>query len=145
MKRIDDDEAERIRSEVDRVFSEAIPSRWRPSRSTVWHPPTDVYETDDSVVIMIEIAGLKQNEYELTLANRVLIVSGRRRDPAEKLAYHQMEIRYGEFRVQVFLPWPLAGKDRSIEATYEEGFLRIALPKREAIRVPVRYEEGDDA
>lgn len=138
MKRSYDNEAEWMQAKVNRVFAEAMPGRWRPDRGSVWHPPTDVYETDDSVVVIVEIAGLKEGNYELILTNRTLTVRGRRQKPEVKLAYHQMEIRYGEFRAQVYLPWPLRDTDEGIEATYEDGFLRVVLRKAQPRRVPVR-------
>jgi len=131
-------EFERMQAEINRAFAEAMPSRWRPDRSPVWHPPTDVYETNDSVVVLVEVAGLKEGDYELTLTNRTLTVKGRRRDPAEKLAYHQMEIRYGEFRTEVYLPWSLQDTDEGVTATYEDGFLRVELRKAQPRRIPVK-------
>lgn len=101
----------------------------------IWHPPTDVYETGDSAMVIVEIAGLSDDTYEISLTGRVLVVSGERRDPAEKLAYQQMEIRYGRFRTEVLLPWPLDGTDHTAE--YENGFLRIKLRKAQTRRVPV--------
>jgi len=134
-----------MRAEVNRVLAEAIPGRWRPDRGSVWRPPTDVYETDDSVVVIVEVAGLKEGDYEITLTNRTLTVKGQRRDPADKLAYHQMEINYGEFRTQVYLPWPLEDTDEGVEATYEDGFLRVVLRKAQPRRIPVRQrcDEGE--
>jgi HSP20 family molecular chaperone IbpA len=98
-----------------------------------------VYETDDYAVVMVEIAGLAEGDYEVILVGRQLVISGERRDPAEKLAYQQMEIRYGKFRTQVLLPWALdlAGQ----VASYENGFLRVLLRKAQARRVPVRVAE----
>lgn len=109
---------------------------WGMQNETVWRPPTDVYETDDSVVVVIEIAGLTPPDYEIVLQGRTLVVSGERRDPAEKLAYQQMEIRHGKFRTQVHLPWALEHTGQV--AVYENGFLKITLPKAQVRRVPVR-------
>ena len=133
-----DNEAEWRQAEVNRAFAEATPGRWRPDRGPVWYPPTDVYETDDNVVVIIEVAGLKEGDYELTLTNRTLTVRGRRLEPEDKLAYHQMEIRYGDFRAHIYLPWPLRDTDEGIEATYEDGFLRVVLRKAQPRRVPVK-------
>jgi len=140
MKRLRDNESEWIQSEVNRVFEESLPSRWRPDRGTAWRPPTDVYETDDSVVVIIEIPGLAAGDYQVTLTNRTLVVRGQRQEPGDKLAYHQMEIHYGEFRSQVHLPWALGHTEDSIEASYEEGFLRVLLRKAQPRRVPVRKD-----
>lgn len=135
-------DSEWIRTHVNRVLTEVVPNRWRSEPASVWHPPTDVYETDDSIVVVMEIAGLQEGDYELTLSSRSLEVRGRRRDPADKLAYHQMEIRYGEFRAQILLPWPVRDAEQGVEATYQAGFLRVELRKTEPRKVPVRHEDG---
>jgi HSP20 family molecular chaperone IbpA len=118
------------------VYRNPIPDlRWRLEGEASWRPPTDVYETDDSAVVIVEIAGLQESDLQVALNGRTLIVTGERRDPAEKLAYQQMEIRYGKFRTEVHLPWALDSEGQS--ATYEEGFLRITLRKAQSRRVPV--------
>jgi HSP20 family protein len=106
----------------------------------VWRPPTDVYETDDSVVVVVEIAGLSEGDYAVTLSGRMLLISGERHDPAEKLAYQQMEIRHGRFRTQVHLPWALEPQGQ--RASYAYGFLKVVLSKAQVRRVPVRTSES---
>jgi HSP20 family protein len=106
----------------------------------VWRPPTDVYETDASVVVVVEIAGLSEGDYTVTLSGRTLSITGERRDPAEKLAYQQMEIRHGRFRTQVHLPWALEAQGQ--QASYVNGFLKVVLAKAQARRVPVHAAEG---
>ena len=113
--------------------------RWGMSEA-VWRPPTDVYETDDSVVVVVEIAGLSEGDYAVVLSGRSLLISGERRDPAEKLAYQQMEIRHGRFRTQVHLPWALEPQGQ--HASYTNGFLKIILTKAQVRRVPVQTTEG---
>ncbi|MBL7184163.1 MAG: hypothetical protein ISS50_06905, partial [Anaerolineae bacterium] len=51
------DGIEQMEAEVDRLFDEVVPPRrWLPLRYIrTWRPPTDVYETDDSVVVKVEI------------------------------------------------------------------------------------------
>jgi HSP20 family protein len=92
-----------------------------------WRPPTDVYETTEAVVVKMEIAGMGEEDFDITFANGVLLVEGARRDAAEKTGYHQLEIAYGDFSVEVQLPMPLLVDH--ITATYENGFLLISLPK----------------
>ncbi|MCC7449759.1 MAG: Hsp20/alpha crystallin family protein [Anaerolineae bacterium] len=96
-------------------------------QSSIWRPPTDVFELEDRLVVLVEIAGMRDGEFNVVLQDRRLMISGvRRRVVRERIAYHQMEVRYGEFRTEVSLPWPV---DRdSVSATYREGFLRVELP-----------------
>lgn len=98
-------------------------------------PPTDVYECDEEVVVRVEVAGMKESDFNVSLTDRLLVVSGVREDPSPKVAYHQMEVRYGEFRTEVFLHWPV--DQEHITATYTEGFLHVTLPKMTARRVRV--------
>ena len=103
----------------------------------VWRPPTDVYETSGALVVRVEIAGMSEDDFDIELMRRELIVSGRREDNASgtKLAYQQMEVFYGEFRTEVYLPWSVDVS--AVEATYDDGFLTIMLPKVSVLRVPI--------
>ena len=106
-------------------------------RKRVWRPPTDVYETNEHVVVRVEVAGLRVEDFDISLTGRRLVISGLRRDPAEKLAYQQMEINYGEFRTEVYLPSAL--DHDKVEATYEAGFLSVRLPKKRETHVPITF------
>jgi HSP20 family protein len=96
-------------------------------RSHIWHPLTDVYETDDSVVVRVEIAGMQEDGFSLELNGRSLSIRGFRQDIQERRAYHQMEIRSGEFEIDLELPLPIEAE--RVEAVYSNGFLRVVLPK----------------
>jgi HSP20 family protein len=95
--------------------------------SYTWSPPTDVYETDASYIIRMEVAGMRQADFSIDLENNFLVISGERSEPAERRTYHQMEIRFGEFSTAIEIP---VGADVSrAEADYEDGFLTIVIPK----------------
>lgn len=107
------------------------------SRSRVWSPPTDVYETDEAVIIRVEVAGMKNAEFAISLDSQILTIQGLRPDQPERRAYHQMEIHFGEFQSQIGLHW-IVDQD-AIEAEYDDGFLRIVLP----ISKPQQIEIGE--
>lgn len=118
--------------DVERLLSEG----WVVCRHIcAWQPPTDVYEDDDGVVVRIEVAGMCSEDLSIALAGSRLLVGGTRVDPAPKHRYHQMEIRFGEFRVEVCLPWQVGPED--VEACYQQGFLEVRLPRPRLRRVPV--------
>jgi len=104
-------------------------------RSHVWRPPTDVYETEEAVVVRVEIAGMDEDDFSVILDGRYLSVRGVRADPPERRAYHQMEIRFGEFSTDVELPYEVILEE--IEAYYSNGFLRITLPKAQPKKIHV--------
>ena len=120
-------EVDRIFSEFDRFF-EGITSNGRvlSPKHQGWMPPTDVYETGEFAVVKIEIAGMREQDFDISFADGVLTVTGRRQDPSNKLTYHRLEVSYGEFMTQVRLPWPAA--EDQIQAKYEAGFLFVVLP-----------------
>ena len=96
-------------------------------RSSVWSPPTDMYETQANFVVRLEIAGMREEDFEVAVENNVLIISGHRPDLNERRAYHQMEIRFGRFEIAVDIPVPV--EIESSVAEYKDGFLLIQLPK----------------
>lgn len=93
----------------------------------MWRPPTDVYETRDALVVRMEIAGMSEDDFDITFADGHLTVRGVRHDREEKLGYHQMEIPYGEFVAEIYLALPI--RVEAITAAYHNGFLIITLPK----------------
>jgi len=98
------------------------------AHSHVWSPPTDLYETEDKYVVRVEIAGLRDQDFSVTLDNNYLVITGSRPDVLERRAYHQMEIRFGEFSTVVALPSQV-DSDQTI-AEYSDGFLVVMLPKK---------------
>jgi len=96
-------------------------------RSNVWKPLTDVYETEGSVVVKMEIAGLRDEDLEVAVQGNFLLVSGSRLDSSERRAYHQMEIPFGKFEIVIDLPLPVDMENAGAE--YKDGFLTVTLPK----------------
>ncbi len=104
-----------------------------PRARRVWKPPTDVYETDSHIIVKVEVAGMKPEDFQISLSSRTLTISGVREDTTEKLAYQQMEILYGRFETQVYIPGPI--EEDKIEAVYEDGFLKVLIPKAKAVKL----------
>ncbi len=99
---------------------------WQVS-SSVWSPPTDVYETESEYIVRVEVAGMREADFEVMYEDGFLFIGGIRPDVPERRAYHQMEIRFGKFSVAVGVPGPV-DLDRT-DAKYEDGFLSVRLPK----------------
>ncbi len=104
--------------------------RWRIAmRPHSWRPPTDVFETEDAIVVRVEVAGMHASGFSISLDKRNLQIRGNRPDNSERRAFHQMEIPFGEFSTDLELPYAVAAEQ--VEAVYRDGFLRIVLPKAE--------------
>ncbi|MBK8784262.1 MAG: Hsp20/alpha crystallin family protein [Anaerolineales bacterium] len=104
-------------------------------RSNIWSPPTDAYETEEAYIVRMEIAGMREEDFEVTLENDTLLISGSRSDLSERRAYHQMEIRFGKFATAVGVPEPV--NVDGAQAEYKDGFLSIILPKAKPNQIKV--------
>ena len=95
-----------------------------------WRPDADTYETATTVEILVDLAGVEEDDLEVQLFEDVLVVEGRRQLPScqEGAVYHAAGIRQGPFRVELALPAPVDAE--RVEARYDRGLLRITLPKR---------------
>jgi HSP20 family protein len=96
-------------------------------RSNVWSPPTDEYETNEAYIVRLEIAGMRDDDFEISFENNSLFISGSRTDQQERRAYHQMEIRFGKFATAIGIPTAVNMDKASAE--YRDGFLTVILPK----------------
>lgn len=96
-------------------------------RSNAWRPPTDVYETEENVVVKMEVAGIRDEDLEVTVQENLLLIGGSRSDSTERKAYHQMEIPFGKFSVVIDLPVRVNTENATAE--YKDGFLTIQLPR----------------
>jgi HSP20 family protein len=105
-------------------------------RSNVWSPPTDFYETDEAYVVRVEVAGITEDDFTVSLEENVLVITGSRPDVPERRAYHQMEIRYGKFTTAIGLPGPVV-LERAI-AEYENGFLTVTLPRAKPTHIAIQ-------
>ena len=99
-------------------------------RSATWRPLADIRESAEVLTVKIELAGMKEEEIDVTLYEDALVVSGERHEEPERnenVYYHEAQIRYGPFRIEVLLLLPI---DREgVKARYENGFLWVDLPK----------------
>lgn len=121
----------------DVQLGRASPAYWRVNlRSTIWQPPTDLYETEDAYVVRVEVAGMREDDFVLKLDGKMLTIRGTRSDTPERRAYHQMEIRFGEFAIDLELPRPVLAT--GVEASYQDGFLQVLLPKMRPQRIRIQ-------
>jgi HSP20 family protein len=111
------------------------------SAKASWVPNTDVYATDNGLVIKVELAGMRSDNLEITVEGNRLRISGNRPDGcrAPQASFLVMEINYGPFESVLELP---SGYDLShAKAAYLNGFLRIdvpvASPQAKSSKVPI--------
>ena len=106
-----------------------------PLSPNFWSPPTDVYETEAAFVVKVEVAGMRDEDFELGFDNHTLRIRGQRSDSTERRAYYQMEIRSGKFEIAVEIPTPIDAEQAIAE--YKDGFLMVHLPKLRSQQVRI--------
>lgn len=133
----------RLRTELDRLFNQVSRQGGWPSRygQSVFHPPTDVYETEDSLWIKVEVAGMNIDDFRIALIEGALIIAGVRRDTTPKRGYHQMEIGWGPFQTEVSINIPIQAED--ITAQYADGFLTVEIPKARRRHIPIQDRDEE--
>jgi HSP20 family protein len=93
-------------------------------------PHMDVTETDKEIVVEAELPGIDEKDVSLALQDGVLTIGGEKKHEVdeEKENYRMMERRYGSFQRSVQLP-DTVDEDK-VEATFNNGVLKVSLPKR---------------
>jgi HSP20 family protein len=94
-----------------------------------WRPHTDVYETSDDILVIMDLAGVRRDEIHLEVSRKAVKVYGKRdqKSLAGTTRYRLAEIAYGYFERHLALPVPVDGE--RIEATYKDGLLEIRMAK----------------
>lgn len=126
-----------LRSNIDRLFEETLgltrtsdeAVEW--GKTTVWAPPVDIEETDDKIVVRVEIPGMKQDEIDIQLGGDTLTIRGERKFEKEDKGknYLRLERNYGSFSRSFNLGIPV--QQDKVSAHYQDGILQVELPKAE--------------
>ena len=115
----------------DDRFDRLIERAFGRDRQPPWMPAMDVYETDDEVVVKVELPGLSAEDVDVSVEDSTLTVSGSREFSSEvkEESYHRIERRYGTFSRAVTLPPQV--DTAKVDARFSDGVLQIEVPKVE--------------
>ena len=93
-------------------------------------PRTDIYEVEDEIILALDMPGINENAFEITLEKNILNVKGYAQieDPDE-FTLTLSEYETGDYERSFRVSDEIA-KDK-IEAVYKDGVLRLTLPKAE--------------
>ena len=132
---------ERVQQEMEAVFRNLLTGGTTVAggQPSPWRPATEVYETPDALVVRAEIAGMDEGNLAVNIDGGLLVIQGDRPDrcPDDRRSYHEARIPYGAFRVELYIPFPVEA-DQTV-AEYQNGFLRIVLPRSMARTIVPRH------
>jgi HSP20 family protein len=95
-----------------------------------WTPALDLYQSNDNIVAMIELPGMRKEDIEISLHDGTLTISGERKHEIREGEKAERGERYvGTFRRSITLP--AAVDANKVTANYKDGILTITLPKAE--------------
>ena len=118
-----------------RQLEQGLRTSGSPMRGMMFHPGLDMYETAHSLVVKLELAGVKPDRIniELSADDRYLTIEGERtegyEDHRDRVRCYHLEIYYGKFQREIPLPGNLRLNREQIQASYRDGFLLVTLPK----------------
>ena len=98
-----------------------------------WTPAMDLYQTNDDIVAMVELPGMRKEDIEISLHDGMLTISGERKEEkAEGDKAARTERFVGKFRRSISLPTRVDANN--VNATYKDGILTVTLPKAEEVK-----------
>jgi len=140
---------EQTQNQIDRLFAHALGlhGQWQGatgSATPAWAPALDIAERKDAYLVTVELPGVKLDDLQITLEDGLLTIQGQRHftDDAADQNLHRVERRYGSFRRAITLPAHVMAD--GVEASLEDGVLRILVPKAEEAK-PKRIQVNPGA
>lgn len=123
------DEIRRFERDMDLLLNSFMHSGRRVPYSGGWRPPFNIFEKNNSLVIMMEAAGVKPDDLRVVLDKNIITISGKREDPFadESRNFFSIEISFGTFERRIKLPYEVDAEKAVVKT--KEGFVQIVLPK----------------
>jgi HSP20 family protein len=119
-----------IRGQVNRLFDELGRRRTESAFDEgAFAPPVDIIEVEDALLINVELPGVSKDAIEINVENSTLFLGGlKARSPEFKDdSYRRSERQFGRFSRSFTLPRTVDAN--AIEATFQDGVLRLRLPR----------------
>lgn len=123
------DEIRRFERDMDLLLSSFMHTGRGVPYSGGWRPPFNIFEKNNSLVIIMEAAGVKPEDLHVVLEKNIITISGKREDPFvdESRNFYSIEISFGTFERRITLPCEVDAEKAVV--TTKDGFIQIVLPK----------------
>jgi HSP20 family protein len=119
-----------LRHRLDGVFDDFD---GRQATSVGGYPHTNLYDTGSAFVLEADVPGLGENDFQLTLSQDVLTLSGKRKaSTPEGYSVHRRERGSFDFSRSYALPAKVDAE--KTQATLENGVLTITLEKAPEVK-----------
>jgi HSP20 family protein len=131
-----------LQREVNRVFDDVFRGiGMGPSDeggNAMKAPRIDIDESDEAIHISAELPGVPKDAVDVSIDNDVLTIRGEKRCERKDEQAHVTERFYGTFQRAIQLPF--APEPDQVQADFENGVLKITLPKEKPARTSRKIE-----
>jgi len=115
-------------STLDRMFDDVMGSAFGTATSNLtFNPAIDVRASDTEIVLACDVPGVRLEDLEITLANRLLTIKGTRRFDSSETQQVLLGRAYGSFSRSYTLPEAL--DEEKLAAELADGVLTVRIPK----------------
>ena len=133
-------EVARIQSEINRLFDNLLDLGDEESPGGAWIPNADIIETDDALLLKVELPGVEAEKLGISVHGGNVIIRGDKARPgvAGRAEFHIADRAFGGFKRVIHLGVPV--NTRLAKAVLKNGLLRIKFPKvpnRRGEEVPI--------
>ena len=121
-----------LQNRINRMFDESFGRSIGPDEESglrAWRPAVDIYETENGIVIDVELPGVRKEEVAVEVNNDILTLKGERSANLhiKEDNYYRRERLYGPFKRSFTLHQNI--QPAQIKATFKDGILRVEIPR----------------
>lgn len=122
------------------ITTRSVQYRSRDGSPRGWRPAVDVYEVDGVIHVVVELAGVNEDEVQVALESDTLVIRGERSPVCadRQRTVHEMGILYGPFEAEVYLPHAIQAD--SVAAVYDNGLLHVSLERVKPVEISVKRD-----
>jgi HSP20 family protein len=99
-------------------------------------PAVNIVENEKDFRISVAAPGMKKEDFKIGIDGDVLTISAEREENIENEKYNRREFNYSSFSRSFTMPNEVMKE--KIEAKYEDGVLKLMLPKNEGAKVAAK-------
>jgi len=120
-----------LQEQIHRAFGDVFDSASEESNLTTWAPAVDIYENEHELVVKADLPDIDPQDLDIRVENNILTIRGERKfeKKVNESNYLRIERSYGSFARSFSLANTV--NSEAIRADYQNGVLRLVVPKRE--------------
>lgn len=115
-------------------------SGWFENEFNRWVPSVNIKENGNQFNIELAAPGFTKGDFKINLEDDLLTISAEKKEEKEEKdeRYTRREYKYNSFSRSFTLPQSANGE--KVDAKYEDGILKLALPKKETAKISNKKE-----